>query len=246
MDALGVSAKRRRAEAVAESLVAASVGIEAVLLFGSVARGDAGVESDIDLMAISKSPLRLGALREVVSDESVSLVCHTWESMRRAREEDWSFFVHLREEGEVLYGVEGPLRRELEAVRVAPPAARWDDLVDELHCLERYDDLGRFSAGYVFPLARIFRVARYTCMLDNTAEGHIAFRREDAFDLFASRRPDMDGDVSRVCALWPFQARTQGRRLEFPHSGEDPERVTEAVHSAKRVVRAALDAAASR
>ncbi len=240
METLDAVAKRGEAERVAHELVDAGLGIEAILLFGSVARGDAGADSDIDLIAITRAPLRRQQLTPFYGQAPVSLVCHTWESLRRGREDDWSFFVHLREEGEVLYESAPRVRRELEGVRTPPAAELRDSVRAELSCLEEYDDLTRFGAGYLFPFARTYRIARFTCMLDNTAAGYVAFRREDAFELFAKRHADVADDVSAVWKLWPFQARVQGRRLRGCVSSEDPRELAEAVGSAKRVLGATL------
>jgi hypothetical protein len=200
------------------------------------------MDSDIDLMVVSGEPLQGALLREFLGRQSpVSLVCHTWESLRRAREEDWSFFVHLREEGEILREVEPRLREELDAVCPPPAEVCRTSLRSELRCLERYDDLSRFRAGYLFPLARIFGVARFSCMLDNTASGHVAFRREAAFDLFAERRAAVASDVEKVRRLWAFQAWTRGRRRELPFSYEDRWPAMESVRSAQRIVRAIME-----
>jgi predicted nucleotidyltransferase len=244
VDGTSILVKREEAECAARVLVDAGIGVQSILLFGSVARGDARSDSDIDLMAVSEDPLRDPLPRGSGRQSPVSLVCHTWESLRRAREDDWSFFVHLREEGRILHEVEPRLREELDAVRRPSAEAQRSCLRRELRCLERYDDLSRFRAGYLFPLARIFRTIRFSCMLDNTASGHIAFRREAAFDLFAERRGAVAEDVERVRWLWAFHAWTQGRRRELPFSYEDRRPVVESVGSAQRIVRAILEDAA--
>lgn len=236
--------KREEAEGIAEALIDAHIGVQSILLFGSVAREDPGIDSDIDLMAVSAEPLRGPLLKRLGRKSRVSLVCHTWESLSRARAEDWSFFVHLREEGRILYEVEPRLREELDAVRQPSTEAQRSCLRGELQCLERYDDLTRFRAGYLFPLARIFKVSRFSCMLDNTASGHVAFGRDAAFDLFAERRAPLLEDVERVRRLWAFHAWTQGRRRELPFSYEDRRAVAESVGSAQRIVRGILEEAA--
>ena len=234
--------KRESAEAAVRTLVNGVPAIEAVLLFGSVARGDARAESDIDLMVVATEPLRSVQVREALGGDhwSTSVTCHSWETLAAARSGDWSFFVHLREEGEVLYGG-ARLERSLAKVRCPDPAVWKRRLGAELDQLNRFDDLGRFSAGYQLPLARIFRTARYSCMLENTAAGETAFSREHCFEVFARRHPEVSAESDLLIRLWPFQARAQGRRnppLPFePVAAAD---VVEAREAARSVLGAAL------
>jgi predicted nucleotidyltransferase len=237
-----VECKRESAEWSVKALVDQVRSIEAVLLFGSVARGDATVDSDIDLIIVASDPLRSAQVREALGEEHwrTSITCHTWDSLAAAREEEWSFFVHLREEGEVLYG--GPeLKRSID--RTHPPDFTvWKErLGDELERLDRFDDLDRYSAGYNLPLARIFRTARYSCMLENTAAGESAFGRDACFDVFARRHPEVSAETDLVRRLWPFHARTQGRRgPALPFEPEAETDVVEAREAARAVVGAAL------
>ena len=206
--------KLESAENSVKALVDRIRSIEAILLFGSVARGDVQAESDIDLMVIASDPIRSAEVRGRRSARSTvrprSPATAGTPSRRPART-SWSFFVHLREEGEVLYG--GPrLMRSLDRTR-RPDSTVWKGrLRTELDRLDRFDDLDRYSAGYNLPLARIFRSARYSCMLENTAAGETAFSRDACFDIFARRHPEVSAETEQMERLWPFHARTQGRQ----------------------------------
>jgi predicted nucleotidyltransferase len=237
-----VECKRESAEWSVKALVDQIRSIEAVLLFGSVARGDATADSDVDLIIVASDPLRSVQVREALGEEHwpTSITCHTWDSLAAAREEEWSFFVHLREEGEVLYG--GPeLKRSIDRTH-SPDFTVWKArLGEELERLDRFDDLDRYSAGYNLPLARIFRTARYSCMLENTAAGESAFSRNACFDVFARRHPEVSAETDLVQRLWPFHARAQGRRGQtLPFEPEVETDVVEAREAARAVVGAAL------
>jgi predicted nucleotidyltransferase len=235
------AAIRLEAEKAARSLADGISGVEGILLFGSVARGDPGSHSDIDLMVVSSAPLSSTLTRALLHEyPRVSLVTHTWDSLQRAQIEDWSFFVHLREEGELLFG-DGQLVKELAKVK-CPPAESWRaTLCKELKSLSRFDDLSIFGGHYTFALAHIFTSARYTCMLDNTAAGEIAFDRDTAFDVFSQRHCDLVDEVACIRKVWPFQARTQGKGVELPFASEDAEMAANALTSAQRIVRSTID-----
>jgi predicted nucleotidyltransferase len=233
--------KHRQADEAAQALAAGVAEIDSILLFGSVARGDAGAESDIDLLVVSSEPLSGRTMRSHLAEHPlVSLVSHTWESLQEAREMDWSFFVHLKEEGQLLHGSER-LEAELDLVEAPPLEKRRESLLEELHSLERFDDLKRFRAGYTFPLANIFISARYTCMLDNTADGAVAFSRAEAFSLYAERHPEAADDAAFIATVWPFHARTLGREATVPFDEDDEKAVGQALRSTRRILRAAID-----
>lgn len=224
------------AEKAARSLADGISAVEGILLFGSVARGNPGLHSDIDLMVVSSVPLSSALTRALLHEyPRVSLVTHTWASLQRAQIEDWSFFVHLREEGQPLLG-DGQLVKELGKVK-CPSAEGWRAaLCEELELLSRFDDLSIFGGHYTFALAHIFTSARYTCMLDNTAAGEIAFDRDTAFDVFSQRHCDLVDEVACIRKVWPFQARTQGREVELPFAPEDVGQVRDALGCARRIV----------
>jgi len=232
-------AGRALAEQFAESLDGAVDDVEAILLFGSVARGDASDSSDVDLLVITHHRYRR-SLAPVAFVPGISPVFHTWESLATARREDWSFLVHLREEGEVLRRRNDRIERELD--NISPPATPEvrASLEADLQYLRRYDDLRRFGDSFKFPLSRLFTLAKRVCMQDNTSAGAIAFDRESAFATFADRHPSLQRDVDRIAELWPFAARTQGRRPQLPPGLESADGLRASASSVSRIVQAAL------
>lgn len=235
------SVTRCEAEAAARKLVDGLPEVEAILLFGSVARGNPGPESDIDLMVISNKPLKGALMRDKLEGcHRISLITHTWETLRKAQAQDWSFFVHLREEGKLLHG-DNRLHDEMAKVR-RPPAEAWRlPLYKELEDLSKFEDLSIFRGHFGFALSHIFTSARYTCMLDNTAAGEIAFDRDAAFDIFIQRHSDLAEEVACVRRIWPFHARTQGREVALPFDLDDAEPVEEAFRCTYRLVSSTID-----
>src|SRR5579859_5070610 len=105
---IGASAQRMRvAETIAESLASRN-GIEGVYVFGSVARGDATVESDIDLIVVGdRSELSSRTVRKLVPSELKSLrpsvSFYTLEELDVLLSAKASFADHLVSEGRVLF-----------------------------------------------------------------------------------------------------------------------------------------------
>ena len=212
--------------------------VEAVLLFGSVARGDANDSSDIDLLVVTESPVKRGDMADEIPI-GASPVFHTWSSLRRAREQDWSFFVHLREEGVCVHDTDGRLGHELMQVKRPSPQAARASFEQSIDFLSRFDDLERFDTSYRFPLARIYVLAKRACMADNTTREVIAFDRDSAFAAFAEHHGSIRSDVLWIASLWPFAANAQGRRTSLPNDLDNEAALRRAVAGTLKILSAA-------
>jgi predicted nucleotidyltransferase len=96
-------------EAVAARLAEAA-GAEQVILFGSHARGDAGRDSDVDLMIVAKSDLprfkRSRSLYQAIRPYPfpMDLVVYTPEEIEQGRRSPLSFVATVLREGKTVYG----------------------------------------------------------------------------------------------------------------------------------------------
>jgi uncharacterized protein len=89
--------------------------IEAILLFGSLARGDATPASDVDLLIIlSSSDLpfldRIPRYTPVIAPLGVEALPYTWAEFRRMREEGNPLIAAALADGHWLYGSLEPVR----------------------------------------------------------------------------------------------------------------------------------------
>jgi len=93
--------------------LAARPGVERVILFGSYARGDAGADSDLDLLVVvgqAESVFHAAAdLRRAIRgcEYPVDLLVRTRSQIREYEEDGDFFFARVRREGRVLYAREG-------------------------------------------------------------------------------------------------------------------------------------------
>jgi nucleotidyltransferase-like protein len=102
------------------------------MLYGSRARGDAGTDSDVDLLVLS------GKAREPYQDGLVSVTVYTPKQLRRMCEAGSLFALHLVMEGQILADPSGTLRETLETYR-APVS--YDALIDEVTAAAKILDL---------------------------------------------------------------------------------------------------------
>ncbi len=99
---------RARLEAETQSLVEQlkSMGAVKVILFGSLARGQLSLFSDIDLLVLfdQERPAReltRWVYQNIQAREGVDLLAYSQEAFQRVRERP--FFRHIMREGKVLY-----------------------------------------------------------------------------------------------------------------------------------------------
>jgi predicted nucleotidyltransferase len=231
---------RAEAEAVVETL-AQRRDIAAVLLYGSVARGDANDESDIDLLVVghragttsAKLRSRLGFDR---SRTRINLVFHTPGSLRDAFVEGTRFLVHLRREGIPLLDREAILRELLS--RPWRPMGIQEEINLELGRLEAYDRAEVFGGHLLFPLAHVYTIGKAIVMALLAEEGTFEFSRARAFATFAHRYPERAKDVRLIGRLEPFRAATHRKPAQLPFDpyGRDaPQELRRSVAAVRRL-----------
>jgi predicted nucleotidyltransferase len=201
-------------------------GVLAVAVFGSVARGSAGQDSDTDLLVlvaepgpsrrelVARLPKRFDAGRlgaQVYTDEDLA------ELLRYAT----SFTSHLRREAQVLVDPTGRMTELLAAEPGATVAVK-DELQGEISQLNAYGNLDVFRGNYLFVLGRLYRLAKAVVMLGLYADGEPTFDRHDAFAEFRRRHPETAASVTKLERLQPFYLfvmRRVRQPFPFPYRG---------------------------
>lgn len=198
--------------------------LDAVLLYGSVARGDADSDSDIDLLIVGRDAGQtVASLRRSVgavdSDHRASYVFHTRESFAELVEEGSRFLVHLRTEGQVLLDRTGQLTGFLSGPW--QPVSVEAEMAVALERLQNYEQPEIFGGRFLFALAHVFTIGKTIVMARLADEGYLEFNRRRAFEAFVDRHPDQAADAGLIAGLEPFVARTRrrGAVLPFPPAG---------------------------
>ena len=230
------------ATAVVEAL-AERRDISAVLLYGSVARGEANDGSDIDLLVVGHhAGITSAKLRRALGLDTagtrVSLVFHTPESLSDAFSQGSRFLVHIRREGVPLLDRDDILRELLS--RPWMPMGIQAEIALELGRLEAYDRPEVFGGHLLFPLAHVYTIGKAIVMALLAEDGTFEFDRGRAFETFARRYPKRAEDAQLVQRLEPFRAATHRscRRLPFDPYGEDaPQELRRGVDAVRRLAR---------
>lgn len=210
--AAATSLKREHARAAAQAL-AVRVDVEAICVFGSVARGEAKADSDIDLLVVgvddTVTPSKLlNSLPSDVRDSQVFVTYHTFDSLKRYVDRWSRFRAHLRLEGWVLYDRTGELKRILDGQAPISPrcelATMRRSLVALLH-------LERFGGRFLFPLAQLYRVGRTVAFATLASCNILEFDRRRAFSKLAELHPTCAQDLATITRLAPFYDYVNGR-----------------------------------
>jgi len=231
---------RERADEVTEALVDRFPQVSGVCLYGSVARGDAGPDSDLDLLVVGKDPdLRPSSIRRALdlrgAQPRVSIVYHTPDTLHRYVETGSRFLLHVQLEGEVLYDDSGLLS---ELKRRSPIRGPIRAEVDgQLRRLRLYEDAARYNGNFLFPLSHIYAIGKAILMAILSENEIYEFNRDRAFDAFTERFPDSRGDIESLRRLTPFYSLvSKGVEQELPFSYHHCEtEVTEAIAAVRRL-----------
>src|SRR5947209_18172916 len=155
--------KLDQAEAASKALAAVR-GVAGVLVFGSVARGQANAASDIDLLVLGTdhdlTPATLrNRLPNALQAAPISLSCHTPEGLEQYLRKWSRFATHLRREGRILYDPKGELERLLS---MDIPVSTALEIEAQRRHLANYEHAERFGGRFLFPLAHLYRIGRAT------------------------------------------------------------------------------------
>ncbi len=206
-------------------LVGAFPAIEAVLLCGSVARGDANPWSDIDLVVTSSDPeLTVSELRKVISGRNhVSLLYYRTPSFETLYRRHPLFVAHLKKEGVVLFDPAGVLRRMMERPTVPVARAAVAEEVKMYRAkLAPYRHPKRYNNNFLFCLSHLYSIGKGIIMLGLASRGVLEFNRDAAFRRFAALNPDLAEKIAKVARLRPFYQLASGRKREaLPFSYHD-------------------------
>lgn len=211
------------AKELTSRLVGAFPAIEAVLLCGSVARGDANPWSDIDLLVTSSDPkLTVAELRKAIPEhDHASLIYYRTPSFTTSWRRHPLFTAHLKKEGVVLFDPVGVLRRMLDT-----PTMTKADVAEEIRKyrskLASYRHSKRYNNNFLFGLSRLYSIGKGVIMLGLASRGILEFNRDTAFERFATLNPDLAERVATVARLRPFYRLVSGRDREvLPFSYHD-------------------------
>jgi predicted nucleotidyltransferase len=208
------AAIRQRVSRIATKLRAAFPGLDGICLFGSVARGDARVGSDIDLLLFTDSPdvTPTAALRRLPEPlrRGLAIVCCPAAAFYRRYRRRPDFITHVRAEGVLLYDRDGTIRELLSRPYTAEGFE--EGVASCLRQLNLYRDPARYRSNYLFCLAHLYAIGRGVVSLALARHGSPEFNRERAFERLAKSNPSLRRELRSVATLQPFYALVHGRR----------------------------------
>jgi predicted nucleotidyltransferase len=235
----------KAARAIAARLARRFPSIDGICVYGSVARGQATVWSDMDLLVVGSnarlSPARLKKALPAAEREFVSIIFYPTSVFRRQRAERALFIAHIRNEAKILFDREDLLRETLTKP-FEPRVDVEEGVAAHLMRLAPYDDPRRFGGNFLFCFAHLYAIGKGVVMLGLAAAGTLEFDRERAFRRFRRLHPDLGPEIDTVTTLRPFYSLVTSRQpepLPFPYHGaeRDARRAVAAIRTLARRVR---------
>lgn len=230
----------RQACGITDRLVGRFSSICAIILCGSVARGDADAFSDLDLVVIgSDDSLTAKELSRGITDRQhrLSILYYTRQQFKQVLQQRPLFAIHLRTEGIVLFDRIG-VQKTLAECWISP--AEIDEQIKlEADKLTIYAHSERFHNNFLFCLSHLYSIGKAIVMLQLARGGVLQFNRDAAFEQFATVNPELKADISKVTRLRPFYRLVNARQPEaLPFSYHSAgSQMEEAVRAIQRLAR---------
>ena len=188
--------------------------VNAVCVFGSVARGDAAPTSDIDLLVLGDDTALtrravLDAIPSTACAFPLSLAYFTADRLLQVMRGNDSFAQHLRRECVVVWERDTAATRILTEPAVGHPAMV--EIVRQLERLQAFERPERFNGRLLFPLAHLYVIAKAVVMARLVGEHAHEFNRDRAFSALCRQHPELVGSLRRLESLRPFWAQATGR-----------------------------------
>ena len=195
-----------QAERASSHLAGTVTAIEAICLFGSIARGDGHPGSDIDLLILGRDPkITASTLRQALPatlrEDHISIAYHTPETLTQHLSRWSRFDVHLKREGEILFDRHGLMRNALDS---NVSVSTYEELRLALLHLKSLDHLDRFGGRFLFPLARLYAIGRTVVFALLAERNAFEFNQERAFEQLADLVPARAADIIAISRLRPF------------------------------------------
>jgi hypothetical protein len=212
----------------------------AVLVFGSVARGDDNETSDVDVMIVVADRESADVVdRAVRVDQSRRVIptVRTVTSLVEEARDRPSFVAHLVDEAIVVRtSPSWPAVRE----RLAKAATDPDALTLEVHCRLRHLDSfarpERFRLSPVTALSHLWAIARSVVIARLLQQGVHEYSWRRAFDRYADLRPDLREDLEALKQLRPYYERARARPgARLPEAPVDVDTVRRLVESIQHI-----------
>lgn len=204
-----------KAQRIADRLVAHFPSVRAIILCGSVARGDSDAFSDLDLVVIGAdhhlTPKKLAAHVTDLHDR-VSVMYYTTREFDQMLRQKTLFGMHLKEEGVVLFDRTG-IQKALATLSIT-----LEDLNNQIRLeagkLSVYSDSRRFHDNFLFCLSHLYSIGKAIVMLSLAKRGILQFNRDTAFEQLAAMSPDLEPEIRKVAGLRAFYRLVTDRHPE--------------------------------
>ncbi|QIM22385.1 nucleotidyltransferase domain-containing protein [Phycicoccus sp. HDW14] len=206
-----VSSEQRRFLEKATEGLAAKADALALIVFGSVARGDESASSDIDLIVLVDDFVDRARIKQILSDTAagtpfenrITPIFFTPEQLVQELTQRPSFAGHLEDEGLLLYEAPRakPLVQALSTLPLITPSSLQEELRDRTELLDQYQHLDRLNNRFTPALAQMYALGRSVVIVKLMQQGVRQYNWGAVFDTLSAHKPALGDDLDRIKGL---------------------------------------------
>jgi len=214
----------------------------AVLVFGSVARGDQDSQSDLDvLVVVDDGEARRELFQALAADPSLALspLVLTAKSLKCEVADRPSFIAHLLDEGVAFYETASwiTIRKSLSKSALDVDALG-REVRSRVRHLEPLSTPERFRNSPVTALSHLYGIARSLIIARLLQVGIHEYSWQRAFDRYAEVRPELRDDLEALKGLRPYYEYARARiGANAPDRVVGIDEVRQLVHSVQQLAK---------
>jgi Nucleotidyltransferase domain len=190
-------------------------GVLAVIIFGSVARDEADVQSDFDVLVVVEDHSVRTSILRTLGGRGVDAVCPliiTRNDLERGFSTRPSFVAHLLDEGLSVYETWGWQEIEISLQASASSVEALDaEVRQRTKELAPFAHPERFTSSPVTAMSYLYGVARALVIARLLQIGIHEYSWRRVFDLYADIRPELATELEILKGLRPYFERARAR-----------------------------------
>lgn len=191
-----------------------------IVLFGSYARGDYKDLSDIDILVITDSYLKISDINKnipkSIKSEKISIVTYPLSDFNELFNEGSLFIAHLIREGKILFD-DGSYEKIAKRDFKVSDEFLNEQIRIQINKLALYQDLSRFNNIHINCLDHFFAIFKNIVLLSLAKKGLLEFNKEKAFQLFKSKFSKHTEAIEKLMELQNFHIlSSKGLKRELP------------------------------
>lgn len=186
----------------------------ALIVFGSIARGDESESSDVDLIVLLDESVDRKKIKKILFEAAAGTpfegrltpIFFTPEKLAQELTRRPSFAGHLEDEGLLLFQAPRakPLVQSLSSLPAITHSSLQEELRERTELLNQYKHLERLNNRFTPALAQLYALGRSVVIVKLMQQGVRQYNWGEIFDTLSERKLGLANDLDRIKRLRPY------------------------------------------